>query len=1006
MSKGADLEGIIELLDLLIADIDGDGHQEGSNIDELPEYTGLRRIGRGVRDACPSIVAMTNSRGRMGGTAKARGRDEDIQLSASAIERAAQYAKDAGEEAVSSLSKFSGLALHQRNFLKQVATKRYSPDEQNWDEAHGIQFNAISDNVKDPEIIDLHERLAPSHTRNRALTSTKSQTDPVQDEAFDWDLSDKTEVETQTMPSSRVNSGCGHESSLDTFYRQDAIVQTDQRLAFLLKRSTKNQQDATPSQRIRLHDAWCQTHIEVQEIGVQVTPSEFDSGDEDSSSSGYSEGCELAKPRVRKRDLTYAEIHAETVAKRISVRPKVRRGDSLRGMLDSNEPSLPSVDSSFKSQSDAGFQVNLSRDAGIPVAKQSNRGEISSPVGESLLRSLHFHESLDVSSPMALKARGRVKNKNVIKVDVAVQTENDIITDVSSTFKAVPSPLRKYELIGEDPEVFTNIDAWVVEISRRWYKSLKTVVKKLDAHISANPKYRGIEELIKTRAFFRWVIENITYDEDYLHKDMTTIEILRDKRGVCRQFVKLFGEMCELADIRVKCLKGFAKGPDYHPGYVFTPGTAEEHAWNAVFVQGTWRLLDCTWGAMGTTLDLEGNPSVEVNEHYFLTDPDEFIFSHFPFDEAEKHFNRWQLLDSPVTLKTFNIMPQLMPMFFEYSLRLGNSADSKILQTDNTIEINIWAWEVVRFKYKFFRATEHESDHLNNYVFCCRKGRQRKNGAFKVTPPEDGTYYLKVYAKPEEEIQDEGDTLDHVATFLIHGVQISSPPIPWPLSHLPWGITEDFLDTGAILMNQSEPVIEMVGEKRQSITLKTPKGAILTLGHIYDGEGNELVQDKDRDVKYTVLLNRRKPLPLAATEDEESSLLPYLAIRTTEKETVFTIEPPPKPGYYKIQIFACRKPKKRGKIHIPLVLTFLLDYKHSKTSNKELSYHGSTRNSIAVSRIYSGVSRSTARGTSMTGLPTSPRFPGPSLVEGRSESKRSLESSIRDNQSNHLTPVD
>ena len=39
--------------------------------------------------------------------------------------------------------------------------------------------------------------------------------------------------------------------------------------------------------------------------------------------------------------------------------------------------------------------------------------------------------------------------------------------------------------------------------------------------------------------------------------------------------------------------------------------------------------------------------------------------------------------------------------------------------------------------------------------------------------------------------------------------------------------------------------------------------------HIYDADGNELVQDKGRDVKYTVLLNRRNPLPLAQQDDGE-----------------------------------------------------------------------------------------------------------------------------------------
>ena len=58
------------------------------------------------------------------------------------------------------------------------------------------------------------------------------------------------------------------------------------------------------------------------------------------------------------------------------------------------------------------------------------------------------------------------------------------------------------------------------------------------------------------------------------------------------------------------------------------------HAWNAVHVAGSWRLLDCTFGAGKTNPDgLEFQK--QLNEHFFLTDPDEFIFTHYPFDEVK-----------------------------------------------------------------------------------------------------------------------------------------------------------------------------------------------------------------------------------------------------------------------------------------------------------------------------------------------------------------------------------
>ena len=53
------------------------------------------------------------------------------------------------------------------------------------------------------------------------------------------------------------------------------------------------------------------------------------------------------------------------------------------------------------------------------------------------------------------------------------------------------------------------------------------------------------------------------------------------------------------------------------------------------------------------------------------------------------------------------------------------------------------------------------------------KGKNRRQGFFHVTPPEVGDYLLKIYAKPEDDIQHESDTLHHVATFQISANHVS-----------------------------------------------------------------------------------------------------------------------------------------------------------------------------------------------------------------------------------------
>jgi len=323
----------------------------------------------------------------------------------------------------------------------------------------------------------------------------------------------------------------------------------------------------------------------------------------------------------------------------------------------------------------------------------------------------------------------------------------------------------------------------------------------------------------------------------------------------------------------------------------------------------------CTWGAGRVnprTKQFERN----LIEHFFLADPEELIYTHFPYNEAEKNYEKWQLVATSVTLDSFNSMPLLNSMFFEHSLKLSSDLEMPILAQDS-VDVKIKAWEVIRYKYKFFLKDKPESGKYNQYVLCYLKGKNRRQGFFHITPPEVGDYLLKVYAKPEEDIQHESDTLDHVATFQISAKHIKSKPSPLPRCDLPWGLTQAWYDTEAVILGvKDKPVIQMIGDKSKDVIILTPKDPILSLCHIYDWMGSELVQDKDSDVKYTVLLNKRMQLPVHSLEDgeeQESSLLPFITKTQTPKQVTFTIENPPKEGFFKLHLCE-NKASEKGKI--------------------------------------------------------------------------------------------
>ncbi len=86
----------------------------------------------------------------------------------------------------------------------------------------------------------------------------------------------------------------------------------------------------------------------------------------------------------------------------------------------------------------------------------------------------------------------------------------------------------------------------------------------------------------------------------------------------------------------------------YSKGYGFDAGkklSQNDHAWNAVKIEGKYFLADATWGA--GVINHKGKYERKFNEAYFLSRPENFIYSHLPADPM------WQLLSNPVSPDVF-----------------------------------------------------------------------------------------------------------------------------------------------------------------------------------------------------------------------------------------------------------------------------------------------------------------------------------------------------------------
>ena len=138
-----------------------------------------------------------------------------------------------------------------------------------------------------------------------------------------------------------------------------------------------------------------------------------------------------------------------------------------------------------------------------------------------------------------------------------------------------------------------------------------------------------------------------------------------------------------------------------------------------MYFHGGWRLVDCTWGA-GRVNPVTKQFGRLLNEHFFLTDPGELIFTHFPHDEAEKNYEKWQLLPEPITLAAFNNLPLLNSHFFEYNLKLLSNDLPMPMITYESVDVKIKALQVVRYKFKFYMKDQVLVNVIGNLIYYTR----------------------------------------------------------------------------------------------------------------------------------------------------------------------------------------------------------------------------------------------------------------------------------------------
>ena len=206
------------------------------------------------------------------------------------------------------------------------------------------------------------------------------------------------------------------------------------------------------------------------------------------------------------------------------------------------------------------------------------------------------------------------------------------------------------------------------------------------------------------------------------------------------------------AKIPVKKLSGYAKGYGCSPDRPFSTDLATNHAWNAVFVRGNWFLLDSTWGA--GILGKDKKFEARFDEFYFLTDAECFALSHFPhFHEAPNESLKWQLLEKPLSLETFNRLLDIRPAAYSVGLFPLSHRDV-IIKFNDEIELT-FKEEIPKSIRLSTELLKDETNILEGQDYCCYAYWSK--GYVKVTaiPPVSGIYRLQILGRDRSTGADE-----------------------------------------------------------------------------------------------------------------------------------------------------------------------------------------------------------------------------------------------------------
>uniref|UniRef100_A0A131YWT6 Tgc transglutaminase/protease like domain containing protein involved in cytokinesis n=1 Tax=Rhipicephalus appendiculatus TaxID=34631 RepID=A0A131YWT6_RHIAP len=378
------------------------------------------------------------------------------------------------------------------------------------------------------------------------------------------------------------------------------------------------------------------------------------------------------------------------------------------------------------------------------------------------------------------------KRDELIRREGEEFTNDDINAYPSHPPPPTPASISKTDIY-TDPEVFSELDQIAINVAQADQQTFTDLVRQLICSC--------VSDVEKARTIFRWItVKNLNtmhFDENVIAD--TPMGILRGIKHGTESYHVLFKRLCSYAGLHCVVIKGYSKSAGYQPGVRFEDNRFR-NSWNAVYVAGAWRFVQCNWGARHLVNAKEvpkpgskgksDSLRYEYDDHYFLTDAREFIYEFFPLQPE------WQLLKRPISLREFEELPFVRSLFFRYGLYFPDTDTKATLYTDSTgaATVRIGMPEdmshslIFHYNLKFYDSDRDSFDgvSLKRFVMQSMVGNVV---AFRVHAPCSGALLLDVFANavtPREYLTGEPMKFKSVCKFKIVCEDLQTVMVPLP----------------------------------------------------------------------------------------------------------------------------------------------------------------------------------------------------------------------------------